>query len=99
MKDLLRIVDFFFCKYLGLEIEKTFPYQVALKNNRIIICSLLRRHVIYESLENYKSHTSKISFNNMETRKLGKAIGKTIASNLTISFNEAKLTLEQNKNG
>jgi len=34
----------------------------------------------------------------MET-VLGKAIGKAIASNLTISFNEAKLTLEQNKNG
>ena len=99
MKDLLKRLDFFFCKYLGLESEKTFPYQVALKNNKIIICGLLRRHIIYESPENYKSYTSKNSFSDIECRKLGKAIGKTMASNLTISFNEAKLTLEQNQNG
>lgn len=95
MKNFLKTIDKMFCKYLGLESEIVLPNAVEIKANQLIISNTesFKRHSYAQNFDEFSIvNLKQISQNNKE--KLGIAIGKAIARNLIISFEEVQIKRE-----
>lgn len=94
MKNVLATMDKILCGFLGLDKDEIVPHLVEKKGNNIIIVNT----------ESYKRHAQKIPINNInlgtmnnENReKLGQAIGKAIATNLVVSFENIPIKRDNN---
>lgn len=92
MKNILAAVDRILCRYLGLDKTETIPHFVQQKGRQIMIINTdsFKRHT-------QKTPISKIDLEMMDKEnreKLGIAIGKAIASNLVVSFDEIVIKRE-----
>lgn len=93
MKYFLSWCDYMVCSYLGFSSEEVKPFSVKLVNKKLFIFSTgsFRRHVIKQRWDN----SNRISLDhipNKEKEKLGFALGKVLANDLTISFQESENT-------
>ena len=95
---LLKKIDRVLSNYLGIEKEIIKPISVQLISNKIYITNNLsfRRHKIKESWENFY-HSSLKEIEPIESKKLGIALGKTIAKNLVIKFDSTEFCREKNE--
>jgi hypothetical protein len=92
MKNVLIKLDKLVCGYLGLDKVEITPHRVERKGKQLIVVNT----------ESYKRHTqvipiSKINvdaMNNENKERLGIAIGKAIATNLIVSFEEITIKRE-----
>jgi len=86
MRNILERADKFLCIYLGLKSTKIVPQIVEKKRTQLKVwhTESFKRHV-HKVLVN-KINLKMIDDNNKE--KLGIAIGKMIASNVVVSFDE-----------
>ena len=96
MKRILRKIDKIFCAYLGLDANEVLPSYVTIKENRLIVSNTesFKRHFYTQNWNEFNSINFKqLSQKNKE--KLGIAIGKAIAKNLVISFEEITIKMEK----
>ncbi len=87
MKKYLKIIDDFFCKYLALSKQDVTPSLLKVHGNKITVISTesFKRHSYSKSVNEFI--TNKIDeLDENNKKKFGSAIGKVIAKNLTISF-------------
>lgn len=92
MKNILAKVDKLLCRYLGLNKTEITPHLVQKKGKQLVIINT----------DSFKRHaqTTPISKMNLEMMnkenkaKLGIAVGKAIASNLVVSFEEIVIKRE-----
>lgn len=95
MKKIVDLVDKAIRKYLGINDTEVSPNNVKISKGNIIISSTesFKRHVYIQNWEEFNELNFKnTSSNNKE--KLGIAIGKVIAKNLVISFDEMPILKE-----
>jgi len=93
MKNILVIMDKLLCGYLGLNKPETIPHLVKKKGIQLIVLNT----------ESYKRQTQEIPISkinlktiNKENReKLGIAVGKAMATNLVVSFEEIVIKREK----
>lgn len=89
MKNILEKLDSLFCKYLGFDRQVSTLSTILVKNKDIFI----------SNNESYKRHQHRINWNVFASKNLphleegnkknlGIAMGKAIAKNLVISFDE-----------
>jgi hypothetical protein len=92
MKFILELVDKFLCDYLGLRKAEIIPHHVGKKDTQILIQNTEshKRHIHETPLS--KINIDLISKDNRN--KLGVALGKTIARNLIVSFDEVVIKRE-----
>lgn len=92
MKNLLKKMDKIFCRYLGLESEVVSPNTVEIKSGKLIISSTesFKRHYYTQSWDEFSRYNLK-QINQCNKDKLGVAIGKVIAKNLIVSFEEVQI--------
>jgi hypothetical protein len=92
MRKLLLKIDNFLCRYFGLDICEITPHFAGIKNRNIVVLHT----------ESYKRHIQaspvfEIRFNSMtkeNKEKLGIAMGKLIATNLVVSFEDIYIKRE-----
>lgn len=95
MKKILNILDKFICSYIGIRTEKTTPICFKRIDNCFLISKTesFKRHLYVKKMEDFFTTDLK-EMSRIDKKKLGLAIGKTIAKNLTISFDEIIITRE-----
>lgn len=95
MNAILKKMDDLFCAYLGLESEVVSPNTVEMKDGQLIVSNTesYKRHIYRQSWDEFSSvNLKQISQSNKE--KLGVAVGKAIAKNLVVSFEEVQIKRE-----
>jgi len=93
MDSIFNKIDSFLCRYFGLDKIEFIPHSVSRKGKQIFILNS----------ESYKRHIHQTPFqevnlkaiNEENKKKLGMAIGKSIANNLIISFDEIIIKKEK----
>jgi hypothetical protein len=96
LKNIFKKMDKMFCTYLGLEYEIVYPNTVKLKTDQILISNTesFKRHSYTQNLDEFNAiNLSQVSQCNKE--KLGISIGKAIAKNLIISFEDIQIKREE----
>jgi hypothetical protein len=91
-KIVIKKTDQLLCNYLGLDRERVKPNSIKIKNNKFIITSTIpfKRH----SFQEYWNEFNTTSFKQLYDRdreKLGLAVGKVLAKDLIISFEEVSI--------
>jgi hypothetical protein len=97
MDKFLIIIDKLLCGYFGFNNTETTPHFVKRKGKKLVILTT----------ESFKRHTQEMpismiianTINKQNRDKLGMAVGKAIAENLTISFDVIKIKRDQNHAG
>ncbi|MBV9575308.1 MAG: hypothetical protein JO149_01650 [Gammaproteobacteria bacterium] len=92
LKNFLKKIDELFCNYLGLDSEIVSPNTVEIKRGQLLISNTVsfKRHHYIQKWDDF----SKVSLNEISKDskdKLGMAIGKTIAKNLIVSFEDVQI--------
>lgn len=92
MKNILVRIDRFLCVYLGLDKVELTPHFVAKKGGELIVLNTesFKRHI----QETPISELDVDMMNNENKNKLGKAVGKVIAKNLVVTFDEVAIKRE-----
>lgn len=92
MKNILAKVDKILCRYLGLDKTEITPHVVRQKGQQLMIVNTdpFKRHAQTTSIS--KMNLEMMNKENRE--KLGIAVGKAIASNLVVSFEEIVIKRE-----
>ncbi|TAK74013.1 MAG: hypothetical protein EPO11_07490 [Gammaproteobacteria bacterium] len=92
MKNILNKIDKALCYFFGLEQEVVSPYAVALKNNKLIISNTtsFKRHYYSQNWDKFGLANLK-HISQYHKEKLGIAMGKAIAKNLVITFEEIEI--------
>ncbi len=90
--ELVKKIDLWLSKFFGIDKEEIHPQVVQVISNKIILTSTLsyKRHKIEESWENFSNHSIK-NIAKIESEKLGLAIGKALAKNLVVTFDETEI--------
>lgn len=96
MIKILKKIDKLFCTYLGLEYEAVSPNIVEVISGNVLVSNTesFKRHTYMQNWDEF----SAVNLNQVNSRnreKLGIAMGKAIAKNLIISFEDIKITREQ----
>ena len=94
IKNTLHQIDKFIVSYFGLTVEKDNFRAIQVENTgkNIVIrgTSCFKRHILQTTWEHFKTnHLSQL--NPKQQEKLGKAIGQSIAHDLTVSFSKGKM--------
>lgn len=97
MKNILLKIDKVLCGYLGLDKSETTSHYIEKKGPKLVILNT----------ESYKRHAQKMplakinlsTMNKENKEKLGAAVGKAIAKNLVISFEEVTIKRENTHAG
>lgn len=73
--------------YLGINDDKLYAHKVVCKDGKLFVTGSLpfKRHQITLSLDKFYN-INQTHLNDRETNQLGHALGKSIASNFSISF-------------
>lgn len=89
---LIKKIDRKLSEFFGMEKEGVHPQMVQIISNKIIVTNTLsyKRHAIKESWENFSTFSIK-NVAKIENGKLGLALGKAIAKNLIVTFDETKI--------
>jgi hypothetical protein len=89
---LIIYLDAILCRYLGLEKEQVKPESVELVDNELIISNTtsFKRHSYKENWQQF-SESALGQTDPAHLEKLGVAMGKALAKDLLISFEEAPI--------
>ncbi len=92
INPILLKLDKVLCKYFGFEKEEITPNTVEIGNNQVFISSSIsfNRHSIKEKWEIF-SKDGLAQLNSENKQKLGLALGKAIAEQLVISFDDTPI--------
>ncbi len=92
MKKILAKVDRIVCNYLGLDKQEITPQMVQQKGQQLMIVNTdsFKRHTLTTPISKINLET----MNKENREKLGIAVGKAIASNLIVSFEEIVIKRE-----
>lgn len=91
MGNILGSIDALICSYLGINSNETTPCQIKNTGGILSITNTepFKRHIQVQKVDDFLNDGfDKLS--NANKRKLGLAIGKSIAKNLVISFERTK---------
>lgn len=94
MKNILARMDRVLCSYLGLDRNEVTPHLVQQKGNQLMVVNTepFKRHAQTTPV----SKTTLEMMNKENREKLGRAIGKALATNLVVSFEEIVINRETN---
>lgn len=95
MKNVLKKMDELFCTYLGLDSEIVSPNTVEIKKGQLLVTNTVsfKRHNCVQKWDEFNATSlNKVSKDNKD--KLGIAIGKAIAKNLVVSFDDVQIERE-----
>jgi hypothetical protein len=92
MKQLLEIIDYYICQYIGLDKKEVIPDVLKKTGNRFILVNTepFKRHIYSEKWEDFLL----MKFEEMSEstkQKIGISMGKSLAKNLVISFDKTKI--------
>lgn len=93
MKKFLRKIDGLICSYIGIDHNEVVPFHLKLTENNLLIATTdsFKRHIHTQKLEKFlKGNLDEL--NNSNKQKVGLAMGKALAKNLIISFDQVKIT-------
>ncbi len=92
IKNLLVKIDCLFCSYLGFAQEEVRPNTVQIQGEKLIVTntSSFKRHLLKETWDNFNNAGIK-QIRPEARERLGIAIGKAIAKNLVVSFEEISI--------
>lgn len=93
---LIKKIDRRLSEFFGIEKEEIHPQMVQIISNKIVVTNTFsyKRHKIKESWENFSTNSIK-KIAEIESGKLGLALGKAIAKNLIVSFEETHINCEK----
>jgi len=92
MKNYFKIIDNFICNYLGVTKQELTPSLLKIDGKKISIISVesFKRHSYTKKIDDFI--LNKIEhLNEINKTKLGSAVGKAIAKNLRISFDNIEI--------
>jgi len=94
MNNIFVKIDKLLCCYLGLDNSEIIPHFLVRKGNEFIVTNTesYKRHIQETSLT--KMNIDMVNQENKE--KLGIALGKILATNLVVSFEEIVIKRENN---
>lgn len=95
MKKVLKKMDKLFCIYLALDYEVVSPNTVEIKKGQLFVINTMsfKRHNYIQKWDDFSAISlHKVSKDNKD--KLGVAIGKAIAKNLIVSFEDVQIERE-----
>lgn len=89
IKKLLEKIDKLFCCYLGLNVSSIKPHFIEMHKGRLFVSSTesFKRHSCQHTWDQFQASDFN-QVNQSDKEKLGIAMGKAIAKNLIISFEE-----------
>lgn len=89
---ILTLIDKLLCRYLGLECDVWQTQAVQFKNGQLVLFNTgsFKRHAIKEKFDN-QNLTQHQPVDREASEKLGLAIGKAIAKQLVVSFEETSI--------
>lgn len=96
MKKILEMIDNLICKCVGFDEQETTPDSLKKAGNKLILMNTesFKRHVHHEKLDKFLStHISKMSESTKQ--KVGISMGKALAKNLIISFENVSIKKEE----
>lgn len=87
MLNVLKKLDKIFCAYIGLDNQAVTPNSVKIHGNKLTVTSTesYKRHFHASKWDTFSSATL-TQLDEPKKKNLGVAMGKAIAKNLTISF-------------
>lgn len=99
MGKYLEIINDFLCKYLGLSAQEVTPVLLKSRGDKMIVISTesFKRHSYTKNVFEFISNKTE-DLDKCNKAKFGSALGKSMAKNLTISFENASIK-EENIHG
>lgn len=96
---LVNALDKSICSYLGLKEEQITPHEVEMIDDELIVTSTtsFKRHVTREAWHQFSLFRTRINQDSLE--KLGLAVGKALAKNFVVSFEENEIMRTDDVNG
>lgn len=96
MKKLWDSLDRFICKYIGITSKSVTPNHLKKIGNHLLISNTepFKRHYHTQNLADF----FKTNFNQLDSsnkQKLGIALGKALAKNLVVSFDNVQIKREK----
>lgn len=93
---MVKKIEAILCRYLSLEDDEITPTSVGIISNKIVISShhSYKRHLMKESWDEFSSY----SMNHVASQKNGKlglAVGKVLAKNLIVKFEDTEFQREK----
>jgi hypothetical protein len=92
MNNILMRIDRLLCDFLGLDKIELVPHLVTKKGKELVVMNTesFKRHIQETSI----SELNLAMIDNENKKKLGIAVGKVIAKNLIVSFDEINIKRE-----
>ncbi len=93
---MVKKIESVLCRYLSLKDDEVTPTSVGIISNKVVISShhSYKRHLIKESWDEF----SNVSMNHVASKKnekLGLAVGKALAKNLIVKFEDTDFKREK----
>lgn len=92
MGNFLKFIDHFFCKYIGVHEQELTPVRLKINHKKIYIVSTesFKRHSYSKNINEFISNGLS-GLSGDKKIQLGSAVGKAIAKNLTVSFENIEI--------
>jgi hypothetical protein len=96
MKTVIDFIDRCLCKYIGITKQDILPQSVKKTNNLVILLKTEshKRHSHEQSWEEFSQNDLE-NLSETAKQKLGVSLGKVIAKNLIISFDQTSIEKEE----
>lgn len=97
MKSLIKKIDIILCAYLGLDNEEVSPNTIKIVRGNLFISNTksFKRHSYSQLWDEFVVNDFE-QVHQPNKEKLGIAIGKAIAKNLVVSFDQMQIQKEKN---
>jgi hypothetical protein len=95
MKTVIDFIDRCLCKYIGIKKQEILPQSVRKTKNRVTLLKTEshKRHSHEQSWEEFSENDLE-NLSDTAKQKLGVSLGKAIAKNLVISFDQTSIEKE-----
>lgn len=89
MSNFLKKIDNYICQYFGITEQTTVPTELRTQGKNLFVSSTdsFKRHHFHNRVDVFCAANIK-KLNAINRKKLGSAIGKALATNLLVSFEE-----------
>jgi phosphomevalonate kinase len=89
MNSFLKKIDNYICQYFGIGEQKTVPTELRVQGKNLFVSSTdsFKRHHFHNRVDVFCAANIK-QLDKINKKRLGSAIGKTLAKDLLISFED-----------
>lgn len=96
LHGMVKKIEAILYRYLSLEDDEVTPTSVGIISNKVVISSQhsYKRHVTKESWDEFSSYSIK-HVTDKKNEKLGLAVGKVLAKNLIVKFEDTEFQREK----